>query len=250
MNDALNPRNQDVLGESGENVGQDEGTNTQESSTTDWESQAKYFQSEKDKLYEENQRLGKYAKVGELLESRPDIVEAIKDKVSGQPKMEPLQPDEFDPWEAYNDPSSKSYQYREQELQQAISKGVNEQVSKTVGPLMEGVQRQNGQTQLRQELANRGMTPDQQDSFLEFASVNPAEYGIDNVIKMWDTVINRGTQPQVSNPKQSSPLDQVRDTQQTPAQAGRFNGEQPVNKSDEDAVWEGIIGAGNRSNVL
>ena len=67
---------------------------------------------------------------------------------------------------------------------------------------------------------------------------------------MWDSVVNSGSQQQMDTPKQSSPLDQVRDTQQTPAQAGRFNGEQPVSKSDEDAVWEGIIGAGNRSNVL
>ena len=36
-------------------VGQDEGTEVQEDSTTDWESQAKYHQSEKDKLFARNQ---------------------------------------------------------------------------------------------------------------------------------------------------------------------------------------------------
>ena len=41
-------------------VGQDEGTETQENSTTDWEAQAKYHQSEKDKLYAENQNLKQY----------------------------------------------------------------------------------------------------------------------------------------------------------------------------------------------
>ena len=246
MDNALNPEHQDSTGEVSENVGQDEGTNTQGSSSQDWEAQAKYFQSEKDKLYEENQRLGKYAKVGELLESRPDIVEAIQEKVSGQPKIEPLQPDEFDPWEAYNDPSSKSYQYRQQELQQAIAQGVQQQVE----PVMQSVKQQNGESKVRQELANRGLSPEQQESFLKFASINPAEYGIDNVIRMWQSVNGTDSQQQMNTPRQSSPLDQIRDTQQTPAQAGRFNGEQPVNKSDEDAVWEGIVGAGNRSNVL
>ena len=62
MDNALNPEHQNSIGEVSENVGQDEGTNTQGSSSQDWEAQAKYFQSEKDKLYEENQRLGKYAK--------------------------------------------------------------------------------------------------------------------------------------------------------------------------------------------
>ena len=41
-------------------VGQDEGTMGQENSTTDWEAQAKYHQSEKDKLYAENQELKQY----------------------------------------------------------------------------------------------------------------------------------------------------------------------------------------------
>ncbi len=246
MNDALDTRHHNTVGETGEDVGQDEGTNTQESSSPDWESQAKYFQSEKDKLYEENQRLGKYAKIGELLESRPDIVEAIKDKVDGQPKMEPLKPDEFDPWEAYNDPSSKSYQYRQQELQQAIAQGVQQQVA----PVMQSVRQQNGETQIRQELANRGMTPEQQDSFIKFASMNPAEYGIDNVIKMWQTLEGTDSQQTMNAPIASSPLDQIRNTQQTPTQAGRLNGEQPINKSESDAMWDGIVGAGSRSNVL
>ena len=47
-------------GQLNEEVGQDEGTETQESSTTDWEAQAKYHQSEKDKLYAENQNLKQY----------------------------------------------------------------------------------------------------------------------------------------------------------------------------------------------
>ena len=41
----------------GQEVGQDEGTMEQENSTTDWEAQAKYHQSEKDKLFAENKEL-------------------------------------------------------------------------------------------------------------------------------------------------------------------------------------------------
>ena len=46
-----------------DNVGQDEATQDGESGG-DWESQAKYFQSEKDKLYAENQKLKQYEEVG------------------------------------------------------------------------------------------------------------------------------------------------------------------------------------------
>ena len=37
-----------------------------------------------------------------------------------QPERVELSKDEFDPWEAYNDPSSKSYKFRQQELQETI----------------------------------------------------------------------------------------------------------------------------------
>ena len=55
-----------LQGEAVDNVGQDENVNTQEGSEN-WEDQAKYFQSEKDKLAAENSNLQKYAKVGQLL---------------------------------------------------------------------------------------------------------------------------------------------------------------------------------------
>ena len=93
-----------------DNVGQDEATQQQESGD-DWESQAKYFQSEKDKLHVENQKLKQYEQVGRMLESRPDIVNAVTGMLKGngqpaQPNRVELSMDEFYPWEAFNDTSS------------------------------------------------------------------------------------------------------------------------------------------------
>ena len=117
MDNALENNNLEE-GQVTDNVGQDEATQQQESN--DWESQAKYFQSEKDKLHVENQKLKQYEQIGQMLESRPDIVQTISGMVQGgQPAQKEarieLSKDEFDPWEAYNDPSSKSYQFRQQE---------------------------------------------------------------------------------------------------------------------------------------
>ena len=69
-------------------VGQDEGTNNEENSTVDWEAQAKYHQSEKDKLYAENQQIK--AKVQEFLDSRASEQPAAPEKIT-------LKSDEFDP---------------------------------------------------------------------------------------------------------------------------------------------------------
>ena len=115
MTDAYENENLPQEGQPVDNVGQDEGQATGESSNANWEEQAKYFQSEKDKLASENQNLKKYEAIGNLLQQRPDIASTITAMVQGGtgqpvgPQRIELEKDEFDPWEAYNDPKSKSY---------------------------------------------------------------------------------------------------------------------------------------------
>ena len=221
-------------------VGQDEGNDSQENSTQDWEAQAKYHQSEKDKLYAENQQLKQYEKVGKFLESRPDLVKGLMSEAEGQSNAQQervsLKPDEFDPWEAYNDPSSKSYKFRMQEMQETI----NGAVEKAVG----GIKAQQGRANLRADLANKGLNEQEQTAFFEFADKHPSEYGLDNVLKMWRAVSQN---PDV---KAENPLDQIRENQANPQAAGVLQGSQPERKNEADKMWDQVMNAGKRSNVL
>ena len=241
MDNALENNNLEE-GQVNDNVGQDEATQQQESGD-DWESQAKYFQSEKDKLHAENQKLKQYEQIGQMLESRPDIVQTISGMVQGgQPAPEErveLSKDEFDPWEAYNDPSSKSYKFRQQELQDTIDKAVSNQVG--------DVKKEVGMSKLQTELANKGLNPEQISSFMDFASKNPAEYGIDGAINMWQAVTQKPTEGESNT---DNPLDAIRQNQAVPQQAGILNGEKPVKKDDKDSMWDAITKAGSRANVL
>ena len=208
-------------------VGQDEGTSQQESSTEDWETQAKYHQSEKDKLYAENQELK--AGIQEFLDSRE----------SGQPQAPEriaLKPDEFDPWEAYNDPSSKSYQFRMQEMQSAINNGIENAVG--------GIKQEQGRSNLRADLFNHGLNEQEVDSFFEFADKHPSEYGLDNVLIMWRAVTQA---PETTN---NNPLDKIRQNQANPQPAGILQGHEPERKTETDEMWDRVMSAGNRSNVL
>jgi len=243
MDNALENENLDNQGEINENVGQDEG-NQNEESGSDWESQAKYFQSEKDKLYAENQNLRKYEKLGHMLESRPDIVNTVSSMLGGQPNNQveqrvSLEKDEFDPWEAYNDPSSKSYAYRQQELQDSINEAVNNQLS--------GVQQQMGMTQLKGELEKRGLNEEQVNSFVEFASKNPAEYGIEGAINMWQSVTQQPTEGEQNT---QNPINSIRQNQSVPQQAGILNGERQIKTNEKEDMWSNILKAGSRANVL
>ena len=242
MDNALNNENLGNQGEINDNVGQDENQTQDDGTSTDWESQAKYFQSEKDKLHTENQKLKDYEKVGKLLESRPDIVNTISGMVQGgqpaQAEKVSLDKDEFDPWEAYNDPASKSYKFRQQELQESINSAVEGQ--------MAGVQKQVGMNELKSQLASKGLNDTEINSFVEFASKNPAEYGVDGAINMWKSV----TQEQPAQDDNGNPLDAIRQNQAVPQQAGVLSGEQPVRKDEKDSMWESITKAGSRTNVL
>jgi len=241
MDNAFENENLENQGQVTDNVGQDESKAQNEGTSNDWESQAKYFQSEKDKLHSENQKLKQYEKVGQLLESRPDIVQTISGMVQGgqpaQPERIAMDKDEFDPWEAYNDPASKSYKFRQQELQDSINTAVQTQVA--------GVQKEVGMSKLQNELAAKGLTSDEINSFVDFASKNPAEYGVDGAINMW-----RAVTQQPAKDENGNPLDIIRQNQAVPQQAGILSGEQPVRKNEDEAIWEGVLKAGSRADVL
>ena len=245
-NDAYQDGNQQEMPEGQpveDNVGQDVGVENTEHSETNWEESAKYFQSEKDKLSAENEQLRKYEKVGKMLESRPDLVQGLMGQLqgNGQPagteRIEMSQ-DEFDPWEAFNDPKSKSYQYREQQDAERIDARVEERIG--------GLQKQMGQAQLQTQVVNDGLvTREELPQFMDFVNKHPADYGLQNVVKMFRAVNAENPATQAPNP-----LDQVRQNQQAPTPAGILNGEQPQRKSELDDMWDKVVKAGTRTNVL
>ena len=204
------------------------------------EESAKYFQSERDKLYAENQQLKKYEKLGKFMESRPDAARAVANTLKKGPGIprKPMpkkpvvkKPEHFDPWEAYNDPSSASYKYRMAEMQQAVTQTSAKMINGTVGKQMAQMKQGQAMDKLTSQLKDKGMNEQQIKSFIEFSSKNPAEYGVDGVIKMWQSV---GGQQEVQPP---SPLDNVRNTQETPATGGILQGQDFKTRSSDDQMW-------------
>jgi hypothetical protein len=110
---------------------------------------------------------------------------------------------------------------------------------------MAGVQKQVGMNELKSQLASKGLNDAEVNSFVEFASKNPAEYGVDGAINMWRSVTGEPAQDDGGNP-----LDTIRQNQAVPQQAGILSGEQPVRKSEQDSMWEGILKAGSRADRL
>ena len=98
------------------------------------------------------------------------------------------------------------------------------------------------------ELDKRGLSPEQKQSFVKFVSTNPADYGIDGYLKMWQAV--NGEPEQVQQEQQSNPFDAIRQNQTQPQQGGVLNGQMPEPTSDEDDMWKGVLGANRVGNKI
>jgi hypothetical protein len=123
-----------------------------------------------------------------------------------------------------------------QEMQETINGAVDQAVG--------GLKAQQGRTSLRADLANKGLNEQEQNSFFEFADKHPSEYGLDNVLKMWRAV------SQSPETVTENPLDQIRQNQANPTAAGVLQGSQPEKKNETDKMWDQVMNAGSRTNVL
>ena len=85
------------------------------------------------------------------------------------------------------------------------------------------------------------------DIALKRNAERPRSLPEDDVVKMWKAVMNEGLGTVEA---QANPLDNVRQTQATPTPGGILQGEQPQVKSEKDGMWDSILSAGSRTNVL
>lgn len=214
----------------------------------DWEQSAKYYQSEKDKANSENQKLKtQLDTMGKFLQENPDLASAMKNRAQGVGgeqlpvqegrQTQQMKPEDFDAWESFTNPNSESYKFREMQQQEAIDKQVQQR--------MAGMQEKMAMDKLESDLQSKGLTPDEVSDFKKFASTPANELGLDNVINMWRTVQGNNTSTQ-----QQVDLTQVRQNQAVPTSPGVMQGQKPQTKSDIDNMWDGIVKAGSRTNVL
>ena len=92
------------------------------SSDVPQEDEVRKFQSMYDKAQAE---LDKVKPVAKLFQDNPELVDVVRDHLSGgkgQDKEQiQINEEEFNPWDAYTNPKRKSYQLRQQEIDNAFS---------------------------------------------------------------------------------------------------------------------------------
>jgi len=192
-----------------------------------------------DKLNNEVEELRKYQQLGKVLEQRPDVVEAMRNTLSGgkqveeQPKQEQLSEDAFDPWEAYYKPGSPSYEMRVSQEKNLVNNAVQEQFS--------GLQKQMALNNLKQDLATKHgfEDPAMADDFIQFATNPRDELPIDMLVDVYRKY--KGGEQKVS-----PNLEAVQRTQKIAPTAGVVQGASPEQPNEIDNVWSGVMGVSNR----
>tara|TARA_R110000824_G_scaffold15484_1_gene65065 strand:- start:169 stop:936 length:768 start_codon:yes stop_codon:yes gene_type:complete len=213
--------------------------------------EAKKFQSMYDKksadfnrLNDEVQDLKKLEKLGNILKERPDVVEAMKQKLNGQNNVneqpqqqaQPLDENSFDPWEAYYKPGSPSFEMRVGQEKALVNEAVSEQ--------MRGIQETVAVNNLKGELSSKYgfKDPKQVEDFITFATKPREDVPLDVLVDVYRK--HNGSQ------EPSPSIEATKRTQALPQSAGVLQGGEPKKASEMDDIWSKVMSASSRNNVL
>jgi len=209
--------------------------------------EAKKFQSmydkkaaDYDKLNNELEELRKYEQLGKVLQDRPDVVEAMRNTLSGNAASKEEAPkvteDSFDPWEAYYKPGSPSYEMRVAQEKAVAQQAVQEQ--------MAGFQQQMAINNLKQDLATKhGISdPKMAEDFIQFATTPREEIPLDMLVDVYRRY--KGGEEKVS-----PNLEAVQKTQTIPTTAGVVQGSAPEQPNELDDVWKGVMNSSRNTKI-
>ena len=205
-----------------------------ESVPVDWHDEARKWQSMYDKSQADKNKLEgavqQYVKSTESTGTQN--VQANNEPV--------LTEEEFNPWDAYYKPESKSYKFREKQDNQRIHQAVGTQMQQ----LQEQVVVQNTVSELKN---THNMNPAEIREFLGFVQQPKEAVPLESLVKLWR---DNGGIPTNAAPQTSTEV--ARTVQASaPRSAGVLQGQPAAQpKNEKDKMWDSIMNAGSRSNVL
>ena len=214
----------------------------------EWEIEARKFQSMYDRTQAENDKLKRLEPLGDLLESRPDLVDVLQKNLNGQPQQQQpqqqaqqgLPAEDFNPWDAYYNPESPSFKFRVNQDVQMMNNVVNNALGEQKRQMTEEITYNNTVNELRNTYK---MSDGDINEFMGFVTQPKEQVGLSNLVKLYRDVNKKGNAPETA--------EAVKAAQNQPRTAGVLQGGAPSSpKSEENKMWDGIMNAGSRSSVL
>ena len=208
------------------------------------EAEVRKFQSMYDRSQAELQDLKKYEPLVNLLESRPDLVKTLQDGISNPQGAQESAPgigkDEFNPWDAFTEDNSASSQYVKSKIENMANEVVSKKMAKQQAQMQTEMHLNNTVNELRN---NYKMSDDEIKGFIEFTTQPKEAVGINNLVKLYRDVSGVGQ-------TNTDTVDAVRAAQDAPRSAGVLQGQPAKTKNEADRMWDSVLKAGGRNNVL
>jgi hypothetical protein len=207
----------------------------------DHEAEARKFQSMYDRSQAENARLQQGGQILELLEQRPDLVQVLENGIANpqtqQSNGQTVEKDDFNPWDAFTDENSDSGKYVNQKIESLVNQRLRSALSQQQQQMQADMQMQNTVSELR---GTYKMSDNDIQEFLQFTTQPKERVGLNNLVKLWQM---QGGQSVANN----DTMEAVNAARQVPRSAGVLQGQpHPKAKSHDDAMWDSIVGAGDK----
>ena len=213
----------------------------------EWEVEARKFQSLYDRTQAENEKLRRLEPLGDLLESRPDLVDVLQKNINGQPQQQPQQEaqqglpaEDFNPWDAYYNAESPSFKFRMNQDVQMMNNVVNNALGEQKRQMTEEITYNNTVNELRNTYK---FSDNDIQEFMGFVTQPKEQVGLSNLVKLYRDVNKKGNAPETAQA--------VKAAQNQPRTAGVLQGGSPTSpKSEENKMWDNIVKAGSRNSIL
>ena len=205
-----------------------------ETHQVDWENETRKFQSMYDKQKSENDK---------MKQDMQHIANNIKQTQSDVNKKPSLPEDEFNPWDAYYKPESESYKFRQQKEHEVVNRAIGQQNAQ----MQEQMLINNTMNDLR---GIHKMTESEVSEFMDWSTDPGSSMTLDTLV---DVFKSRNQQSAVLPSGEPTPnsFQAVKAAREAPRTAGVLQGQEANQpKSEKDAMWDSIVSAGSRSNVL
>jgi hypothetical protein len=208
-------------------------SNYQEDLSSDDANDARKFQSMYDKAQAEVEKLQPVAK---LFQDNPDLVDVVRDHLSGGNGQEKeqikLTEEEFNPWDAYTNPNSASFRLRQNEIETAVSARMKDYTSR--------LEQQRAVDNLQYRAQSEfNMSNDEAREFVNFVTTPKEQLPLDTLHNVWNA----------KNGNRANNIQNVKNTQRKPKSAGIIQGGEPPKVSDEDNMWNNIMGASQAGKI-
>ena len=213
----------------------DRGVNRSETHHVDWENETKKFQSMYDKQKSENNKMKQDMNylVGEVTKNQRQT------SVNNQPS---LPEDEFNPWDAYYKPDSPSFKFRQQQESKVVNQAIGAQNAK----MQEDMMINNTVNDLKSVYK---MPESDIREFMEWSTDPSSSLNLDTLVNVFNSRNKSGSMP--SNEPVPDSFNAVKAAREAPRTAGVLQGQEADQpKSEKDQMWDAIMSAGSRSNVL